>query len=243
MRIPRLYLKQPLAAGDETALDTRCVHYLNNVLRMKAGMKLVLFNGSGLEYHGVLKSLGKKDGLVAIDESIDPCTESSLRTLLAIGISRGERMDYVIQKSTELGVSSIQPLYTEFCEVKLNEKRAVKKHEHWEQVSISACEQSGRVAPPKILPPVSLPEWLESSLDYQALFLLDQNNSDVLNKSEKPNSIVYLAGPEGGLSEKEKALAFSKGFSGLSLGPRTLRTETAPVAALSLFQYLWEDRS
>jgi 16S rRNA (uracil1498-N3)-methyltransferase len=209
---------------------------------MKTGMQLVLFNGSGLEYHGTLKSLNKKRGLVSIEETIDPSTESSLKTLLAIGISRGERMDYVIQKTTELGVSSIQPLYTEFCEVKLNEKRVGKKHEHWEQVSISACEQSGRVAPPKILPPVSLPEWLESSLDYQALFLLDQNNSAVLNKSEKPNSIVYLAGPEGGLSEKEKALAFSKGFSGLSLGPRTLRTETAPVAALSLFQYLWENR-
>jgi 16S rRNA (uracil1498-N3)-methyltransferase len=209
---------------------------------MKTGMQLVLFNGSGLEYHGTLKSLNKKRGLVSIEETIDPSTESSLKTLLAIGISRGERMDYVIQKTTELGVSSIQPLYTEFCEVRLNEKRVGKKHEHWEQVSISACEQSGRVAPPKILPPVSLPEWLESSLDYQALFLLDQNNSAVLNKSEKPNSIVYLAGPEGGLSEKEKALAFSKGFSGLSLGPRTLRTETAPVAALSLFQYLWENR-
>ena len=243
MRIPRLYLKQPLAVGDDTTLDVRCVHYLNNVLRMKTGMQLVLFNGSGLEYHGILKSLNKKSGIVSIEQAIDPSTESSLKTLLASGISRGERMDYLIQKSTELGVSGIQPLYTEFCEVKLNKKRVGKKHEHWEQVSISACEQSGRVTPPEILPPVSLPEWLENSLDYQALFLLDQNNSDVLKKSEKPHSIVYLAGPEGGLSEKEKALAISKGFSGLSLGPRTLRTETAPVAALSLFQYLWEDRS
>jgi 16S rRNA (uracil1498-N3)-methyltransferase len=239
MRIPRLYLNQPIEKSDETTLDARCVHYLNNVLRMKAGMKLVLFNGSGLEYHGTLKTLSKRDGLVAIDEAIDPKTESSLRTHLAIGISRGERMDYAIQKSTELGVSSIQPLYTEFCEVKLNEKRVGKKHEHWEQVSISACEQSGRVVPPKIFPPLALTDWLDSPLDYQARILLDQNNSYQINRLEKPDSIVYLAGPEGGLSEKEKALAVSKGFSGLSLGPRTLRTETAPVAALSLFQYLW----
>jgi 16S rRNA (uracil1498-N3)-methyltransferase len=239
MRIPRLYLNQPLVEDDETALDARCVHYLNNVLRMKAGMKLVLFNGSGLEYHGILKTLSKKDGLVAIEKAIDPGTESSLRTLLAIGISRGERMDYVIQKSTELGVSSIQPLTTEFCEVKLNEKRIGKKHAHWQQVSISACEQSGRVVPPEIFSPIALPDWLDSTLDYHARILLDQSNSHHLNQSVKPNSIVYLAGPEGGLSEKEKALAVSKGFSGFSLGPRTLRTETAPVAALSVFQYLW----
>lgn len=238
MRIPRIYLKQTLAADSEIVLDPRSTHYLTSVLRMKPGMTLIVFDGSGLEFHGTLKALGKKDGIVSLGEAADPCTESTLQTILGIGISRGERMDYAIQKSTELGVSVIQPLFTENCEVRLDDKRSGKRCEHWKQVSISACEQCGRVLPPEILMPLTLEQWL-SELTCPVGFLLDRDESTALGELPSPDSVALLIGPEGGLSEKEKALAKDRGFSGLSLGRRTLRTETAPVAALSLFQYLW----
>jgi 16S rRNA (uracil1498-N3)-methyltransferase len=205
---------------------------------MKPGMSLIAFDGSGLEFHGTILELGKKGGLISISESHDPGTESALETTLGIGISRGERMDYAIQKSTELGVRIIQPLFTEHCEVKLDDKRAEKRRAHWQQISISACEQSGRVVPPEICSPLPLTHWLEGvSSAYK--FLLDQDQQGVLKDISKPESVALLIGPEGGLSDNEKALAFGKGFLGLSLGPRTLRTETAPVAALSVFQHLW----
>lgn len=239
MRVPRIYLKQLLEAGQEVSLESTSSHYLTNVLRMKPGMQIILFNGSGLEYHGTINALEKKSGIVQVDESRDPHTESRLETTLAIGISRGERMDYVIQKSTELGVSHIQPLFTERCEVKLDDKRAGKRIEHWSKVAVSACEQSGRVKLPTIEHPETLEMWLGSDLDYQARFLLDQAQDSDLADMTAPDSVAMLIGPEGGLSENEKALAIGKGFMGLKLGSRTLRTETAPVAALSLFQYLW----
>ena len=238
MRTPRIHLTHTLDVGKDIALDFRSAHYLSAVLRMKSGMAIIAFDGSGLEFHGTIQALDKKSGSISISESHDPETESSLETTLGIGMSRGERMDYVIQKSTELGISVIQPLITEHCEVKLDDKRARKKIAHWQQISISACEQSGRVVPPEIRPPKSLDHWLDD-LTCQHKFLLDQNQQGVPDDIRSPKSIAVLIGPEGGLSDKEKALAKSKGFHGLSLGPRTLRTETAPVAALSLFQYLW----
>lgn len=174
MRVPRIYLNQPLSPNRVIALDERSAHYLATVLRMKSGMSVIAFDGSGLEYPGTLTELSKKAGQVALGEAIDPGTESSLTTILGIGISRGERMDYVVQKSTELGVSRIQPLFTENCEVRLDDKRAAKRREHWQQVSISACEQSGRVVPPDVLAPSSLDHWLDT-LDCPNRFLLDQD--------------------------------------------------------------------
>jgi 16S rRNA (uracil1498-N3)-methyltransferase len=238
MRVPRIYLDQILAPDQENTLDQRSAHYLATVLRMKAGMEIVAFDGSGLEYHGVLSELGKKSGRVTLGQGIDPGTESPLTTILGIGISRGERMDYVIQKSTELGVSSIQPLFTENCEVKLDAARAEKRRDHWRQVSISACEQSGRVVLPSVFAPMPLERWLET-LTCQYRFMLDRDQEGSLAGSDNPDTVSLLIGPEGGLSDNEKALAVGKGFRGLNLGPRTLRTETAPVAVLSLCQFLW----
>ena len=238
MRIPRIYLNQDMTPGHAVELDERCTHYLAKVLRLKGGAEVILFNGSGNEYHASLQQLGKKSGSAMVNTEHPGTTESGLHTHLGIGLSRGERMDYVVQKATELGVSIIQPLFTEFCEVKLDDKRSTKKLDHWRQVSISACEQSGRVRLPDIRTPVSISEWLESNLNCQVKLLLDQEQHGSL-ELEKPESVALLIGPEGGLSEKEKALALGQGFSGLALGSRTLRTETAPVAALSIFQYLW----
>lgn len=239
MRIPRIYLNQEMTTGQESQLGERSAHYLANVLRMKKGSQLILFNGSGLEYTATVLTLNRKEGTVLVNSHTDPGRESGLFTHLGIGLSRGERMDYVVQKSTELGVNVIQPLFTEFCEVKLDSKRAAKKREHWTQVSISACEQSGRVKLPEIREPITLKAWLESTLDCQKKYLLDQYQESGLDAASRPESVALLIGPEGGLSENEKALATGQGFSGLKLGSRTLRTETAPVAALSLFQHLW----
>ena len=238
MRIPRIYLTQSLQVHKAVKLDSRGAHYLFSVLRMKPGMSLIAFDGSGMEYHGTISELNKKSGLISVNESCRPDTESPLKTILGLGISRGERMDYAIQKSTEMGVQIIQPLFTEHCEVKLDDKRADKRRAHWQQISISACEQSGRVMPPQICPPLSLNNWLEE-VSCQYKFLLDQEQQGVIEDIKNPQSVALLIGPEGGISDNEKALAISKGFYGLSLGPRTLRTETAPVAALSLFQFLW----
>ena len=238
MRIPRIFLDQPLSTDRDIALDAGNVHYLASVLRMKAGMPLVAFDGSGSEFHGTLEALEKKSGRVRFTEVLTPGTESPLRTVLGIGISRGERMDYVVQKCTELGVSCIQPLFTEHCEVKLDAGRAAKRCEHWRQVAISACEQSGRVIPPHIPAPQSLNQW-HDTLDCPVKFILDQSLDGRPESNTKPACVALLVGPEGGLSENEKTLALGKGFTGLNLGARTLRTETAPVAALSLFQFLW----
>ncbi len=239
MRIPRIYLNQPMSADAVIQLDERSAHYLANVLRFREGAELVLFNGSDHEFLGNVERLSRKSGSVLIKEVRTVDSESTLHTHLGIGLSRGERMDYAVQKSTELGVNIIQPLYTEFCEVKLDKKRELKKLEHWRHVSISACEQCGRIRPPEIREPVSLQGWLESSLECDKKFLLDQQQESVLQDAIHPASVALLIGPEGGLSDKEKALALSQGFDGLKLGARTFRTETAPVAALSLFQFLW----
>lgn len=239
MRIPRIYIPGPLTENSEIALETRSAHYLATVLRMKAGMALTAFDGRGKEYPGKILDLEKRKGRVSLGNGFDPGTESRLFTRLGIGISRGERMDYVVQKSTELGVNVIQPLFTEYCEVRLDSGRAEKRRSHWEQVAISASEQSGRVSLPEVRTPVSLTEWLEGPDDSDYRFILDQDQTGTPEPALKPEKVTLLIGPEGGLAEQEKALAIDKGFHGLNLGPRTLRTETAPVAALSLFQYLW----
>lgn len=238
MRIPRIYLQQALTPEQDFTLDSRNAHYLATVLRFKEGAQLVVFDGSGLEFQGTITALNKKSGMISLGRGTDPGTESSLDTLLGLGLSRGERMDYAVQKSTELGVSVIQPLFSEYCEVKLDARRVAKRLEHWQQISISACEQSGRVVPPTVLPPVPLSQWVEA-LTCDCKLLLDKEQTGTIAELAKPDAVALLVGPEGGLSENEKALALGKGFLGLNLGPRTLRTETAPVAALSLFQHCW----
>jgi 16S rRNA (uracil1498-N3)-methyltransferase len=150
-------------------------------------------------------------------------------------------MDYAIQKSTELGVKVIAPLFTEYCEVKLDPERSEKRLAHWQQLAISACEQCGRVCPPRIEAPQALSNWLAATPPSLKL-LLDHQQQEALPDTAPEEGVVLLIGPEGGFSEHEIALARRAGFRGIALGPRVLRTETAPVAALSVIQYLWGDR-
>ncbi|MDY6983122.1 MAG: 16S rRNA (uracil(1498)-N(3))-methyltransferase [Pseudomonadota bacterium] len=238
MRISRIFCAQPLQSGVELVLDGQSAHYLAKVLRLDTGASLVLFNGDGSEYSATLTDVGKKSVTVLPGAQSWPAVESPLKTVLGLGISRGERMDYAIQKATELGVSVIAPLFTEHCEVRLSDERKEKRLEHWQQVAISACEQSGRVRVPEVLAPQPLAAWVKSA-PAELRLVFDHRQAATLDGARPEGGVALLIGPEGGLAPAEIDLARSAGFNGIALGKRVLRTETAPVAALAVLQYLW----
>lgn len=240
MRIPRVYTSLPLATGTTVTLEDATAHYLLRVLRLTPERELVLFNGTGGEFQGRVISVGKKHLEVLPEAFIDTDRESPLTTELAIGISRGERMDLVLQKATELGVTRIVPLFSERTEVKLAGERQEKKQLHWRQVSISAAEQCQRNRLPEIAAVMTLSDYLQQCRS-DARFVLHHRDSQRLPTDSRPASVSLLIGPEGGLSDTEIEAARAAHFAPLTLGPRVLRTETAPVAALSLVQYLWGD--
>jgi len=240
MRIPRIYIDQPLAITESLLLNENATHYLSKVLRMQEGRELIVFNGQGGEYSAQIKEVGKKLLSIQVKQFTQDNRQSSLELHLAIGISRGERMDWVLQKATELGVTHIIPLITERTEVKVKGEKQDKKMQHWQQIIISACEQCQRNLLPVLQQPQSIGEWLKTvSTDYR--FVLHHRNDQGLSRSTSPQSVSLLIGPEGGLTEDEILHAEKEKFQSLRLGPRVLRTETAPIAAISLVQYLWGD--
>ncbi|MCY1424703.1 Ribosomal RNA small subunit methyltransferase E [compost metagenome] len=198
-----------------------------------------LFDGSGQEFVGELVEVGKKSVQVELREQFAGQTESPLRIHLGQGLSRGERMDWAIQKATELGVAEITPLVSERCEVRLKDERADKRLAHWRQIAISACEQCGRSRVPTINPPLGLDDWLAQTAADLKLVL--HPLAEPLASHARPASLAFLIGPEGGLSDAEVQLAQQAGYHSARLGPRVLRTETAPVVALSVAQQLWGD--
>lgn len=240
MRIPRVFTHQALISNSTLTLAEPQSHYLSKVLRMQAGRELILFNGEGGEYNAEISVVHKKHVDVSVKEFTTENRQSHLQLELAIGVSRGERMDWVLQKATELGVTKIIPLMTERTEVKLGGERADKKMDHWQQIIISACEQCQRNLLPKLSEPKAYSEWV-AQCDAELKFVLHHRDSKALPQEKTTQSVALLIGPEGGLDEDEIAQAIAKGFSPLTLGPRVLRTETAPVAAISLVQYLWGD--
>jgi 16S rRNA (uracil1498-N3)-methyltransferase len=241
MRCPRIYTPQKLTANSTIPLDAEAAHHVARVLRMQCGDALTLFNGDGSEYAATIASADKKSVQVAIGNVNSVDRESPLAIHLGIAISKGERMDWVIQKAVELGVTEITPLQTERVEVRLNNEREEKKLSHWQAIAISACEQSQRNRIPVIHAPQSLSNWLDS-INTEAKFVL-HHRSDIALESyaTPPKSVALLIGPEGGLSESEIKMAEKKDFSPLRLGPRVMRTETAPIAAISVLQFLWGD--
>lgn len=240
MRIPRIFTEQTLITGELVQLEEAASHHLSKVLRMQAGRELILFNGIGGEFAAVIQEVSKKYVTVAIAEHTADNRESPLQLELAIGISRGERFEWVLQKATELGVTKITPLITERTEVKVSGDRQEKMIDRWQQILISACEQCQRNLLPELSAPVQISDWL-NTVNSDLRFVLHHRDSKTLPAEQKPNSVSLLIGPEGGLSESEIAQAREKNFDPLTLGPRVLRTETAPVAAISLVQYLWGD--
>ncbi len=241
MRNRRIYTEHTLASGEEIQLDAGPSRHLVSVLRLKAGSALTLFNGLGGEFSATLLTANHKGCRVAVGEFSDTETESPLNIHLGIGISRGERMDWVVQKATELGVQQITPLYTERTEVKLKGEREAKKLRHWQLISISACEQCGRNRLPVIAQPQTLAEWTNTAAG-ERKFVLHHLASNLSSaQTNNPGSALLLVGPEGGLTDDEIRSAEAAKFQPLKLGPRVLRTETAPLAAISILQAQWGD--
>lgn len=239
MRVSRFYLDQPLAAG-EVVLDGDVAHYIGRVLRLAPGAPVQIFNGSGQEWPGEVSAVSKREVTIALQQPVAGTPEPPLHTHLGQALSRGERMDWAIQKAVELGVSEITPLFTERCEVKLQGERADKRQSHWQQIAVSACEQCGRSSVPQIHPPMALQDWM-SSLQAEVKLVLHHRTDQDLASLPTPTSAALLIGPEGGLSASEIAMAERSGFHAARFGPRVLRTETAPVVALSMLQHLWGD--
>jgi 16S rRNA (uracil1498-N3)-methyltransferase len=241
LRIPRIYTDTPLQAGAEAQLNDNAAQHVGRVLRMQPGQALSLFNGDGHDYRALIASASKKNVTVQVEHSTANSSESTLEIVLGQTLSKGDRMDYAIQKATEMGVTRIVPLSTERCDVRLKGDREDKRLNHWRSVAISAAEQCGRARVPDILPVMNITEWLEYSQRCDVRLVLHHRTEQSLNSLAKPNSVALMIGPEGGLSADEIAQAEKSGFLPVTLGPRVLRTETAPVAAMALCQWLWGD--
>lgn len=243
MRIPRVHVPQPLQAGREVLLPEQAGEHLARVLRLEKGHPLVLFNGDGREYDAMLGSLARRAVSAQITAIRPVDRESPLPLTLAQGIARGEKMDWILQKATELGVARFVPLVTERTEVRLDEDRAERRMLHWTQVIASACEQSGRTRLPLLDPPQRLDRWLGTLLDDAdlRLALLPDGDVSVRGLPTLSHGAILCVGPEGGLSDNDTAMLRQSGFLSLRLGPRILRTETAGIAALAALQALQGD--
>ena len=247
MRLTRVYVDAPLAAGKRVTLEGNAASHVTRVLRLRVGEALTLFNGAGGEYAASIDAARGGRLTVAVGESRAVERESPLTLTLAQGVSRGERMDLVVQKATELGVSAIVPLFTERSVVRLGAEQAERKLNHWRAIAIAACEQSGRNRLPKVAPPVSLADLLRSGTDREGdasgcgvqdmCLLLSPGATSRIDALPRPaTSVTVLIGPEGGLTNAEQEAAVAAGFLPVRLGPRVLRTETAAIAALALLQ-------
>lgn len=241
MRIPRIYTTQALVVDSSIDLDEGAARHLTSVLRMTVGQELIVFNGLGGEYSAQLTLAKKGKASATVTGFTDSNRESPLQLHLAIGMSRGERMDWIVQKATELGVNQITPLFTSRCEVKLSGERLEKRISHWQQVAISACEQSQRNTVPTINPAMTVVDWLPVCESGLKLVLHHRTERRLADMTNGDNSIALLVGPEGGLADREIEQAIGAGFEPLAIGPRVLRTETAPLAAMSIIQSVWGD--
>ena len=242
MRNTRVFTNQALSPGLEITLDDVTSRHLGTVLRLTTGDPVVLFNGQGGEFKAAIRGSNKKKLTVLVSDYLEINRESPLRIHLGIGLSRGDRMDWVIQKATEVGVTEITPLITQRTEVKLVENRIQNKLSHWQKICISACEQSYRTEIPQIHLPIKMNQWITDVKSEKKLVLHHRGDKTLSAIKEKNiSSVSLLVGPEGGLTEEEIQASIHKNFEQLTLGPRVLRTETAPVAAISIIQSIWGD--
>lgn len=239
----RLHIAAGLSVSSTLQLDADKARYLSRVLRLHVGDTVSVFDGSGAEYAATISAISKSEATLSVGEEIETRSESTLRVHLVQGISRGERMDFVVQKATELGVKRITPVLTDYGVVKLDDRRAARRREHWEGVAVSACEQSGRTRLPLIDTPLPLRRWFGAKpADTDVDLILAPGASTPLAELTPPRTkVCILVGPEGGFSHTEYDDAEIAGFEAVSLGPRILRTETAAAAALAVMQATWGD--
>lgn len=240
MAIPRFYCPGPWPADHLVELPETVARHATGALRMREGDALTLFNGQGHEYPGTLQREGKRLFAV-LGPAATPLRESPLAMTLVQGISSGDRMDYTLQKAVELGVSEIIPVFMKRSVVRLSDERLARRHAHWQAVVVAACEQCGRNYLPTVAVPCNFEPWLGAPRE-GLLLLLDPEAPDSLRTLTAPTGPVFLlAGPEGGFDPLERRAAMACGATGVRLGPRVLRTETAAVAALAAMQVLWGD--
>ncbi|HLQ09869.1 MAG TPA: 16S rRNA (uracil(1498)-N(3))-methyltransferase [Steroidobacteraceae bacterium] len=236
MRLTRVYVDAPLASGMRVTLQGSAAGHLTRVLRLRVGEALTVFNGAGGEYAASIEHAHAGRVAVAIAELRAIERESPLTLTLAQGVSRGERMDLVVQKATELGASGLAPVLAERSVVRLTAQQAERRLNHWRAIAIAACEQSGRNRLPAIASPVPLKDFLRTSDGSMRLLLSPAATATLADLPRLVSAITVLIGPEGGLAEAEQEAAVAAGFKPVRVGPRVLRTETAAIAALTLLQ-------
>jgi len=242
MHIPRVYLPQPLVTGETLILDDTAAHHVKQVLRLGPGAAIRVFDGNGSEHHASLLDVQRTRVTVGIGAAYTSNTGSSLNITLAQGIPRGDRMDFILQKAVELGVSSIQPLWMERSQARTKGERLEKRMRHWQKVMINACEQCGRSTLPDLGRAADYRHWLAAGPAGETRLLLDPGAGNTLPGLDPPRQpVLLLVGPEGGVSDLELQQAGHAGFTPIALGPRVLRTETAALAVLAGMQFMWGD--
>ena len=241
MRVPRIYQPQPLAVNQQLNLDEDGAAHIGKVLRMGSGEQISLFNGDGNDYLAEIVDAGKKSVTVKVLSCEANPSESPLNLHLGQVISRGDRMEFTIQKSVELGVNTITPLFSDRCGVKLNGERLEKKIQQWQKIVISACEQSGRSQVPIVRPAMELQQWCSEPTSALKLNLHPRAAHGINGLDLSHTRVRLLIGPEGGLSAEEIAMTETYQFTDVLLGPRVLRTETASLTAITALQLRFGD--
>jgi len=240
MRISRLYTPDTLNKGQQIELQTENAHYVRTVLRLVKDQQITLFNGLGGEFLCLITEVSRKRVVVLIGEESRRTVESPLKVTIGMGISRGDRMDWAVQKAVELGVNHITPLITERCVVKFKADKKQQRLQHWKNIAQHATEQSGRTVLPIFNEITTIDDWIKSQNDLK-LFLDPYAEQSLADLQPDNLAVTLLTGPEGGFSDQERELAIDAGFIPVRLGARVLRTETAALAALSAVQMLWGD--
>lgn len=240
MRIPRIYTPQGLTAGACIDLEPQASLHLSKVLRFSMGDKVIVFNGEGGQFQSHITAISKKHVQLTLAEFQETNLESNLDCHIAISLSKGDKVDWIVQKATEMGVLSITPMLSERCDIKLNSERFAKKQNQWQAIAISACEQSGRNIVPKVHALTKFASWLEGDA---TKIICEPRAAEKFSEFSGNNAgpLHFAFGPEGGFSEQELQHAQQKQAKLLRFGPRVLRAETAPIAVLSAAQVLWGD--
>lgn len=244
MRIPRYFIDQPLELTQTLPLPVELHRHAVQVLRGKVGDPLILFNGQGGEYHATLTEVDKRQSTACISSHDDIDRESPLDIQLALALIKSDKFDLALQKSVEMGVSSIQPIIAARSVLNIKANRLEKKMQHWRGIIVSACEQSGRTRLPQLLPVIQLTEYLASSNDRINLVMLPEASNTLPSMPSPEQPVSLLVGPEGGFHNDEVSLmGANKGVHTIRFGPRVLRAETAVIAGLALCQSTWGDLS
>jgi 16S rRNA (uracil1498-N3)-methyltransferase len=242
MRLTRVYVETPVSAGKRVVVNGSAANHIMRVLRLRSGDELTVFDGSGGEFAARIEEFRKEAVVVSVAERRALDRESPLSLTLAQGVSRGERMDWIIQKATELGASRIVPVFTKRSVVRLDEKQAERKLQHWRAITVAACEQCGRNRVPELVAPVDFFNVLPADTSGATRILLSPTGDlRIDDLKEAGAGITVLIGPEGGLEDSEQEAALAAGFKAVRLGPRVLRTETAAIAALTIIQRYFGD--